>query len=69
MQDINDLRISRNMKYESLYWALGFEEVEKNVYLKKYNNYNILIYADRGEVKTFSKINIVNGDSLLFDGV
>lgn len=67
MQDINDLRISRNMKYESLYWALGFEEVEKNVYLKKYNNYNILIYADRGEVKTFSKINIVNGDSLLLN--
>ena len=36
--NVDNLRLAKDMKYEALYWALGFEELEKNTFSKKYNN-------------------------------
>lgn len=36
IEEINS--IAKDMKYEALYWALGFEEKEKGVFVKSYDN-------------------------------
>ncbi len=38
------------MKYTALYWALRFVEKELDVHEKEYNNYKILIYAEKNKV-------------------
>ena len=30
--NVDSLRLAKDMKYEDLYWALGFEELEKNIF-------------------------------------
>lgn len=67
MLDLINYKLARNMKYEALYWALGFEEVEKDVYIKKYKNNYILINANTSEVDLLNKITILNKDNFILD--
>ncbi len=64
MQNINDLRLSRDMKYEALYWALGFHELNKNKFTRNINGANIIIYSDKQYVEFSNKITIINGEKL-----
>ena len=35
--NVDNLRLAKDMKYEALYWALGFEELNKGIFTKVYN--------------------------------
>ena len=45
--NVDNLRLAKDMKYEALYWALGFEELEKNIFSKKYNENDYLILHEK----------------------
>ena len=64
---VDNLRLAKDMKYEALYWALGFEELEKNTFFKQYNNVTIKINSELGLVDFNNKLSIVNGDSFKLD--
>ena len=66
MANLADLRIARDMKYTALYWNLRYYEVEENIFVKKYSNNEITIYA-LDQVANLGKITIVNGDKLLLN--
>lgn len=52
MPQLSDLRLSKNMKYTALYWAMRFSEYEQNIFSKGYvNGVKIKIYADRQQVQ------------------
>lgn len=54
------------MKYEALYWALGFEELKKNIFTKIYNKcFIVKINAEKQLVVFDNKISFVNGETLL----
>ena len=36
MATLSDLRLSKNMKYTALYWAMRFFEQEPYIFLKEY---------------------------------
>lgn len=64
--NVDNLRLAKDMKYEALYWALGFEELNKGIFTKTYNkNLSVKINADKQMVDYDNKISIVNGESLL----
>ena len=64
--NVDNLRLAKDMKYEALYWALGFEELDKGIFTKVYNkNLTVKINADNQLVDFNNKISIVNGESLL----
>lgn len=64
--NVDNLRLAKDMKYEALYWALGFEELNKGIFTKAYNrNLTVKINADKQMVDFDNKISIVNGESLL----
>lgn len=64
--NVDNLRLAKDMKYEALYWALGFEELNKGIFTKVYNkNLKVEINADKQQVDLGNKISIVNGDALL----
>lgn len=64
--NVDNLRLAKDMKYEALYWALGFEEQNKGIFTKVYNkNLTFKINADKQLVDFDNKISIVNGESLL----
>lgn len=64
--NVDNLRLAKDMKYEALYWALGFEELNKGIFTKVYNkNLKFEINADKQQVDLGNKISIVNGDTLL----
>ena len=65
--NVDNLRLAKDMKYEALYWALGFEELEKNTFSKQYNNVTIKINSELGLVDFNDKLSIVNGDSFKLD--
>lgn len=65
--NVDNLRLAKDMKYEALYWALGFEELEKNTFFKRYNNLIIKIDSELGLVDFENKLSIVNGDSFKLD--
>lgn len=65
--NVDNLRLAKDMKYEALYWALGFEELEKNTFSKQYNNLTIKINSELGLVDFNNKLSIVNGDSFKLD--
>ena len=65
IEDINS--IATDMKYEALYWALGFIEYKKGIFEKEYNSIKIVIDSERGIVDLDSKISIVNSDSFKLD--
>lgn len=59
-----DNRITKDMKYIALYWALGFEEIEPDIFVKKYGSTSCTISAKLG-IATFDKgITIVNSYGL-----
>ena len=61
IQEINS--IAKDMKYEALYWALGFIEYNKGFFEKDYNSLKIVIDSEKGIVDLDSKISVVNTDS------
>ena len=64
--NVDNLRLAKDMKYEALYWALGFEELVKGIFTKVYNNrLTVKINADKQLVDLGNKISIVNGETLL----
>lgn len=65
MKELADLKLSRNMKYEALYWALGFESYDGNIFKKKINDFEIIIDSNVQTAMFDRKISIVNGTSLL----
>lgn len=65
--NVDNLRLSKDMKYEALYWALGFEELEKNTFFKNYNNLTIKINSELGLVDFEHKLSIVNGNNFKLD--
>lgn len=51
MAELSDLRLSKNMKYTTLYWAMRFSEHEPDIFSKRYaDDTEIVIYADRQTV-------------------
>lgn len=64
MKELEDLKLSRNMKYEALYWALGFLSHDGSVFKKKINDFEIIIDSDNQTVKFDSRLTIVNGSVL-----
>lgn len=51
MPQLSDLRLSKNMKYTALYWAMRFSEHESDVFTKEYaNGVKIEIYANKQQV-------------------
>ena len=65
--EIIDYKLARNMKYEALYWSLGYEEVDKDIYLKKYQHNYIIINAQTAEVNLLNKITILNKEKFILD--
>lgn len=65
--NVDNLRLAKDMKYEALYWALGFEEYEKNEFFKHYKNLTIKINSELGLVDFNNRLSIVNGDSFKLD--
>lgn len=64
--NVDNLRLAKDMKYEALYWALGFEKLNKGIFTKVYNkNLKVEINADKQQVDLGNKISIVNGKTLL----
>ena len=64
--NVDNLRLAKDMKYEALYWALGFEELNKGIFTKVYNkNLKVEINADKQQADLGNKISIVNGETLL----
>lgn len=63
--NVDNLRLAKDMKYEALYWALGFEELNKGIFTKTYNkSLKVDINADKQLVYFANKISIVNGEAL-----
>ena len=54
--------ICKDMKYTALYWALGFQETEQDVYRKSYQNMQIVIDAEEQTVD-YGKDITVFGDN------
>lgn len=66
IQEIN--AIAKDMKYEALYWALGYEEIEKGIFIKKYNKEFITrIYVNEAYADFDNKITIVGEKVLKLD--
>lgn len=65
--EIIDYKLARNMKYEALYWSLGYEEVDKDIYLKKYQHNYIIINAQTAEVNLLNKITVLNKEKFILD--
>ena len=65
MKKLEDLRLSRNMKYEALYWALGFVSLDSNIFKKKYNGITITIDSIQQFVDFENKISVINADKLM----
>ena len=59
--------IAKDMKYEALYWALGFIEYEKGTFEKEYTGLKIVIDSERATVDLDSKISVINSESFKLD--
>ena len=57
--------ISKDMKYTALYWALGFEEVDQDIYRKIYPQAQIVIDAEKQTVDYRGGIAVL-GDACRF---
>ena len=62
--NVDNLRLTKDMKYEALYLALGFEETIKGLFIKKYNQLIVTIDVNNQCVDFENKLTIVNGDCL-----
>lgn len=65
--NIENLKLSKNMKYEALYWALGFLELEKGIFTKQYDSLFVKIDSENQTVDFNNKLTIVNGDKLILN--
>ena len=65
MKDITDLKLSRNMKYEALYWSLGFESFDGVIFKKQINETDIIIDSEKQEALFDKRLSIINGAFLL----
>ena len=57
-------KFSKDMKYVALYWALGFEEAEEDIFIKKYKNASIRIDAENQLAFLDKKITIISDSCL-----
>ena len=58
--NVDNLRLAKDMKYEALYWALGFKELEKGIFTKAYSkSFTVTIYADK-QVVDFALCDNIN---------
>ena len=62
IEEINSA--ARDMKYEALYWALGFEELEKGIFTKAYYGKKVIIDVEKQIVDYQDNLSIVNGTYL-----
>ena len=69
--EIENLRLSKNMKYEALYWALGFEELNKGFFTKIYDNLKVkidvekqIVYFDKLSIISYNKVVIKKGGNI-----
>ena len=60
-------KFAKDMKYVALYWALGFEEIDENIFFKKYKNASITIDSEKQFAKLDKRITIVGNDVLSLD--
>ena len=60
-------KFSKDMKYVALYWALGFEEKEEDIFYKKYKNASINIDAEKQIAILDKRITIIGGSVLHLD--
>ena len=65
MKKLEDLRLSRNMKYEALYWALGYVSLDNSIFKKEYNGITITIDSIQQFVDFENKISVINADKLM----
>lgn len=64
--NVDNLRLAKDMKYEALYWALGFEELNNGIFTKVYSKeLKVEINVDKQLVDFNNKISIINGEALL----
>ena len=64
---MENYKFAKDMKYVALYWALGFEEIEENIFLKKYKYASITINSEKQYVELDKMITIIGGDVLKLD--
>ena len=62
INDILDLKLVRDMKYEALYWALGFLEETKGVFTKQYSYFQIEINVENGIVNFKNRIAVIGSE-------
>ncbi len=60
-------KFSKDMKYVALYWALGFEEVDEDIFIKKYKDIIIKIDAEKQLALLDKRITIIGDDLLRLD--
>ena len=60
-------KFSKDMKYVALYWALGFEEIKEDIFIKKYNDSIIQIDAEKQLAKLDKRITVIGDDALHLD--
>ena len=65
IEEINS--IAKEMKYEALYWALGFIEYNKGYFEKNYGSLKAVIDSNSGVVEFDSKISIINSKEFKLD--
>ena len=63
--NVDNLRLAKDMKYEALYWALGYEELKKGIFTKAYNGFVATINVEEQIVFFRDKISVVNGKVLV----
>lgn len=63
-----NLRIAKDMKYEALYWALGYWELTKNIFSKSYSsNLTIKVDVDQQIVHFPNEIKLIGNDIFKLD--
>lgn|GEM_PF-367487 len=65
--NVDSLRLAKDMKYEALYWALGYEELKKGIFTKRYGALTVKIDAERQTVDFNNRLSIVNGEVLVLN--
>ena len=61
---ITENKISGDFKYLSLYWTLGFEPIEKNIFHKNYGDCSIDIHVNEGEAYLSAPLTLIGAKAL-----
>ncbi len=67
MKNKTELQITKTLKYEALYIVLGFEEIVRGVFQKKYATTKITVNTNLQTVDFDNTISVINGVFLLGD--